>query len=278
MQLAMNIRNWGPTATPAFLRDCAAAADRSTLDAIWFNDHIGLPPVIADNAYGIPDAMGAVLDPLGFACWLAAVTERIAFGTAVLVVPYRPPLLTNKLVTTVQVLSGSRFRLGVGPGYLAEEFRALGVPRSRRGALTDEILAFLHASARDPLIEANGQALRLEPTLPLPPIYVGGKAEVALARALRHGDGWMPVGMLPADLVAPIAELQERAAEQGRGLMEVIAMKTLPLDDRPAAAALVRAYRDAGVTQLVHTQAYDSPAHYAEVVAQVDGELRAALR
>jgi len=277
MQLALNIRNWGPTATPAFLRECAEVADRSGLDAIWFNDHIGLPPVLDDNEYGIPGEMGAVLDPLGFACWLAASTSRIAFGTAVLVLPYRPPLLTNKLLTTIQVLSDRRFHLGVGPGYLAEEFRALGVARSRRGALTDETLAFLHASARNPLVEANGQALRLEPALPLPPIYVGGKAEVAIPRALRHGDGWMPVGMMPDDLVAPITELQARAAEMERGLMEVIAMKTLPLDDPPAAAALARAYRDAGVSQLVHTQGYDSPAHYAEVVAQLDGELRAAL-
>ncbi len=277
MELGMNIRNWGPGATPDFLRSCAEAADRSTLDAIWFNDHIGLPPTIADNQYGIPDDMGAIVDPLAFASFLAAATSRIRFGTAVLILPYRPPLLTNKLIASAQVLSGNRMLLGIGPGYLDEEFRALGVPRSRRGRITDETLAFLHASARDPVIEANGQPFVLEPALPLPPIYVGGKAEVAIPRAVKYGDGWMPVGLSPDELRPAIASLQAQAADAGRGAMAVVAMKTLPLDDAAAAADLAGAYRDAGVTHLVHTQGYDSPAQYAEVVAQVDGGVRAAL-
>ncbi|MCZ6892749.1 MAG: LLM class flavin-dependent oxidoreductase, partial [Gammaproteobacteria bacterium] len=101
MKLGMNIRNWGPTATPDFLRACAEAADKSTLDAIWFNDHIGLPPKLENNDYGIPDDMGAILDPLAFSNFLAAVTRRIHFGTAVLIIPYRSAILTNKLIATI---------------------------------------------------------------------------------------------------------------------------------------------------------------------------------
>ena len=71
--------------------------------------------------------------------------------------------------------------------------------------------------------------------------------------------------------------MQAQAADAGRGPMEAVAMKTLPLDDMAAAQDLAGAYRDAGVTHLVHTQGYDSPAQYAEVVAQVDGEIRSAL-
>ncbi|MGR8918407.1 MAG: TIGR03619 family F420-dependent LLM class oxidoreductase [Gammaproteobacteria bacterium] len=277
MKLGMNIRNWGPTATPEFLAACARAADDSTLDAIWFNDHIGLPPVIENNVYGIPEEMGDIVDPLSFGAFLAAVTTRIEFGTGVLVVPYRPMLLTNKLIASIQVLSGNRFLLGIGPGYLDEEFRALGVPRSRRGRITDETLEFLRASAADPLVEANGQPLVLKPALPLPPIYVGGSAKVAIPRAVRLGDGWMPVGATPAELAPDVATLQAQAADAGRSPLEVVQMKTLPLDDAAAAADLACAYREAGVTHLVHTQGYDSPAHYAEVVDQVDGAIRAAL-
>ncbi len=277
MKLGMNIRNWGPTATPDFLRGCAEAADRSGLDAIWFNDHIGFPPKIENNEYGIPEDMGAVLDPLAFGTYLAAVTERIAFGTAVLVVPYRPMLLTNKLLTTIQVLSGNRFLLGVGPGYLEEEFRALGVPRSQRGKITDETLAFLNESSKNGLVEANGQPLLLNPVLPRPPIYIGGGPGVAIRRAIEHGDGWMPVGIAPDELAPLVADLHRQASDAGREGLEVIAMKTLPLEDGAAAADLACAYRDAGATQLVHTQGYDSPAHYAEVVAQVDGEIRKAV-
>lgn len=277
MKLGMNIRNWGPTATPEFLRASAEAADRSGLDAIWFNDHIGLPPTIKNNTYGIPEDMGVIIDPLSFGSYLAAVTSRIAFGTGVLVIPYRPNLLTNKLLASIQLLSGNRFLLGIGPGYLEEEFKALGVPRSRRGRITDETLAFLRASAESSVVEANGQAIKLEPALPLPPIYVGGKAEVAIPRAVRLGDGWMPVSALPAELEPDIKRMADAAAAAGRGPLETVAMKTLPLDDRNAACDMACAYRDAGVTHLVHTQGYDSPAQYAEIVDQVDGEIRRAL-
>ena len=277
MELAMNIRNWGPTAKPDFLHACAEAADNSTLDAIWFNDHIGLPPKIENNEYGIPQDMGAILDPLGFANYLAAVTNRIRFGTAVLVVPYRPALLTNKLVATIQVLSGNRFQLGIGPGYLTEEFKALGVPRERRGKITDETLAFLHESSESMVVESNGQPLVLDPLLPRPPIFIGGIAKVAHPRAIKYGEGWMPVGQSPEELKPQIESFNRACEEAGRGRLEVIAMKTLPLDDMPAALDLARGYQEAGVTQLVHTQGYDSPAHYAEIVAAVDAQVRGAL-
>ena len=244
MKLAMNIRNWGPTATPEFLRACAEAADQSGLDAIWFNDHLGFPPKIENNEYGIPDDMGTILDPLGFATYLAACTQRIKFGTAVLILPYRPPIVTAKLLATIQLLSHGRFLLGVGPGYLEEEFRALGVSRKRRGRDTDDMIDFLHACAESELIEANGQPFVLSPKLDRPPIYIGGN---------------------------------QRGAEAGRGPLEVVAMKTLPLNDRAAAIDLAAAYRDAGVSHLVHTQGYDSPAQYAEIVQQIDGEIRTAL-
>jgi|GEM_PF-769295 probable F420-dependent oxidoreductase len=277
MKLGMNIRNWGIHATPDFLTACAQSADNSSLDAIWFNDHVGLPPVLDDNPYGIPADMGPIIDPLAFGNFLAAVTRRIAFGTAVLIIPYRPPLITNKLIASIQVLSGNRFLLGVGPGYLEEEFRALGVPKSRRGQITDDTLAFLRASADSLVVEVNGQPIELNPALPMPPVYVGGSAEIAIPRALALGDGWIPAGKPPEDLQAPITELQNRARDNGRGDMEVIAMKTLPLEDTNAAIDLACAYRDVGVTHLVHTQGYDSTAQYAEVVAQIDGPIRAAL-
>ena len=277
MKLGMNIRNWGPTAQPDFLRRCAEAADRSSLDAIWFNDHIGLPPAIASNDYGIADEMGAIIDPLALASYLAAVTHRIHFGTAVLVLPYRPAILTSKLLASIQILSGNRFLLGVGPGYLVEEFKALGVPRSRRGRITDETLALIHQSSENPLIEANGQPLLLRPTLRRPPIYVGGKPAVAIPRALQYADGWLPVSMTPDELAPHIAALQRQAQERGRGPMEVIAMKTLPLADIHAACALARHYQDVGVSHLVHTQGYESPLHYAEVVNTMDQVIRAAI-
>lgn len=277
MKLGMNVRNWGPTATRDFLTACATAADRSTLDAIWFNDHVGFPPVLENNPYGVPAEMGNIIDPLGFACYLAGITERIHFGTGVLVVPYRPAILTNKLLTAIQVLSGNRFLLGIGPGYLDEEFRALGVNRKRRGKITDEILQLLQDSSKDPVVTVNEQAIKLEPKLPLPPIYVGGNSAVAIPRAVKLGHGWMPVGAPPQELADPIKQLQQAAAAAGRKPLEVVQMKTLPLEDMAAAEAMAVAYRDVGVTHLVHTQGYDSPAHFSEIIEQVTGPIRQSL-
>ena len=277
MELGMNIRNWGPTATPEFIRPCLEAADASTLDAIWFNDHVCLPPVIENNVYGIPQDLGDILDPLAFANYLAACTSRIKFGTGVLVVPYRPAVLTSKLIATIQVLSHGRFLLGVGPGYLDEEFKALGVPKTRRGKITDEILAFLHASSESPLVESNGQAIELKPQLNRPPILIGGGAKVAFPRAIKLGDGWMPVGTLPDDLKPQVAEFQKQAVDAGRGELAVYQMKTLPLEDMNAAIEMAAGYKDAGVTHLVHTQAYDSPDHFKEILDQVDSQIRSKL-
>ncbi|MFT4583671.1 MAG: putative F420-dependent oxidoreductase [Gammaproteobacteria bacterium] len=277
MKLGMNIRNWGPTATSEFLRACAEAADRSSLDAIWFNDHLGMPPAIAKNDYGISTDMGDIMDPLAFGAFLAACTKRIDFGTGVLILPYRPPIVTSKLLSTIQALSGNRFLLGVGPGYLEEEFRALGVPRTKRGQLTDSMIDFLRECAKAELVEQHGQPFLLKPRLNCPPIYIGGSAAVAIPRAVRCGDGWMPVGAAPAELAPQIAEMHQRGADVGRQGLDVVAMKTLPLENMAAAIEMAQGYRDAGVTHLVHTQGYASPQQYAEVVDQVDGAIRSAL-
>jgi hypothetical protein len=87
----------------------------------------------------------------------------------------------------------------------------------------------------------------------------------------------MPVGLLPHDLAPHITELNRQAAAAGRSPLAVVAMKTLPLEDRAAAAAMAREYKAAGVTHLVHTQGYTSVAQYAEVIQQIDSEVRAAL-
>ena len=82
MKLGINVRNWGPTATPECIAACARYADQSSLDSIWVNDHIGLPPEFEHNPYGISPDMAHILDPLGVACFLAAITSRIKIGRA----------------------------------------------------------------------------------------------------------------------------------------------------------------------------------------------------
>ncbi len=277
MKIGINYRNWGPHASRETLLACARIADESTLDSIWVNDHIGLPPGDWHNEYGISNDMGTMIDPYAAMAFLSAATSRISFGSAVIIAPYRPPLPTAKWLQSIQHLSHGRLLFGVGPGYLAEEFTALGVPRSQRGVLTDELLDLLHEAFTAPTVTRHGQALVLAPQPRRPPFYIGGGPAIAIPRAVQRGDGWMPVSILPAALKPLVADLQQRAADAGRGPLEVIAMKTLPLHDLPAAIELAQAYREAGATQLVHTQGYENPAQYQDIVSTVTGAIQPAI-
>ena len=198
-------------------------------------------------------------------------------GTAVLLLPYRPPLLTAKWIASLQVLSEDRILLGVGAGWMTEEFRALGVARSRRGALTDESLDFLHQCFEHDVIESHGQPLRFAPRPTRPPFLIGGGPDVAIPRAAARGEGWMPVGTDPAELKGHIQAFTKQARAAGRGPMQVVAMKTLPIENPEEAVALAQAYRDAGATELVHTQGVSGPDEYRRVVEFLDSRVLPAV-
>ncbi len=277
MRIGMNIRNWGDQATRSHLLACAQAADHAGVDSIWVNDHVGFPPKVENNEFNLPDEFGRILDPLGTLAFLAACTERVSIGSAVLLLPYRPALLTAKWVATIQELSGGRLLLGVGAGWMEEEFRALGVARKDRGALTDRTLDFLARCFASDLIEPNGQPIVFAPRPVRPPILVGGGPGIAIPRAVRAGDGWMPVGIEPGDLKPHVEELERQARAAGRGALEVVAMKTLPLEREREAIDYARAFRDAGVTHLVHTQGFSGPEEYRRVAEQLVEVVRPAV-
>lgn len=254
MRLGFLARNMGPEANAATLVEIAEAAEGAGLDDLWVVDHIAIPP---DDAEG---SQGRYLDPLATLAFLAARTERIGLGTAVLILPYRPALPTAKWLATVQELSGGRLLLGVGVGWMHPEFQALGVPRNRRGALTDETLEFFHRSFGEEVVEANGQEFLFRPQPKRPPIYVGGAAPHALDRALRWGEGWMPMVSDPAALHEPIESLRERAATAGKPRPEVIAMGALELGDGARAADQIASYSEAGVDGLIQVGRYSDAA------------------
>ena len=187
MKLGIALRSMGPQSTRGTFGDCAPAAEAAGLSDVWVQDHLAIPP---DDAEG---SGGRYLDPLTALAWLAARTERIGLGTGVINLPYRPPLPTAKAIATVQELSADRLLLGVGVGWMKPEFRALGVDRRRRGALTDETLAFLRDCFERDEVEANGQPFLFLPRPKRPPIFVGGAPPHALRRTVEYGDGWMPM-------------------------------------------------------------------------------------
>jgi probable F420-dependent oxidoreductase len=269
----MFLRNMGPQSEPGTLFSCARAAEEAGLDDLWVADHVAVPPEDAEGSDG------RYLDPLATLATLAGVTRRIGLGTAVLNLPFRPPLPTAKWVATLQELSGGRLLLGVGLGWMEAEFRALGVARSARARLADETLAFLRRCFAADEVEAHGQRFLFRPRPPAPPIFVGGAPPHALERAVRFGDGWMPMGGEPDALAAPIAELARQAKQAGRGPLEVACLLPLPAEETAAAtAARLRALREVGVTRAIAALGrYRDADAFRRDAERLGGEVRALL-
>ncbi len=250
MHVGVTIRNMGEQATPETMSRAAALAEEAGVESVWVVDHIAIPP---DDAAG---SGGRYLDPLIALAWLAGVTRRVRLGVGVLILPYRPALPTVKQIATLQELSGERLILGVGVGWMAAEFRALGVDRSRRGELADAALDLLDRSFRDDVVTENGQPFLARPQPKKPPVLVGGGPPHALRRAARYGDGWLPMALKPDKLATHMATYRTLCAEAGRAAGAATVMGGLPLDDRVAAAETLARYEEAGADRFVHGMRY----------------------
>ncbi|MET7644048.1 TIGR03619 family F420-dependent LLM class oxidoreductase [Streptomyces sp. NPDC005426] len=182
MQLGVNVPNFGPGTDPGVLREWAAIVEGLGFDLLMVSDHVAVTPDVAER-YPAP-----FYEPFTTLSWVAGITTRVRLGTTVLVLPYRHPLLVARMATNLHQLSGGRLVLGVGIGWAPQEFKALGVPFTARGALTDEHLVTLREAWRE---EAGAH------TPPIP-VWVGGNSEAGIRRAIRFGDAWHPLrGTLP---------------------------------------------------------------------------------
>ena len=263
MELGIAVRSMGPQSTRETLVGCVQAAEREGLCDVWVQDHLAIPP---DDAEG---SGGRYLDPLTTLAYLAAATSTIGLGTGVLNLPYRTPLPTAKAIATVQELSQGRLRLGIGVGWMSSEFRALGVPRSRRGRLTDEALSFIRRCFEADEVVAHGQRFLFSPRPERPPIYVGGAPPHALTRTVAHADGWLPMGHDPGTLAPAIARLRVLAEQAGKAEPEVKLMTALPIDDLQRALDHACALAEIGVTSLVQALRYDTLTQFEETAGRL---------
>lgn len=174
------------------------AAEAAGFDGIGFTDHPA--PTTRWLQAGGHDA----LDPFAALAFCAAVTRSLRLITNIAVLPYRHPLVVAKTAATLDALSGSRFTLAVGTGYLRGEYRALGVDFDRRNELFDQALEVIRGvwSTDDFAfqglgIDATGQTAHPRPEPP-PPVWIGGNSRTARRRVARAGDGWSPFPAPPA--------------------------------------------------------------------------------
>ena len=218
---------------PAAIRLVAEQAELSGLDSVWAADHIVLPtrhtstyPYSAAGEFLIAPGL-PFLDQFTTLSYVAGFTKKVKLGTAVTLLPLRHPLAVAKTVATLDVLSGGRSILGVAAGWLREEFEALNLDFADRGPTLDESLEVMKAAWTEKVIRFKGRLFDIQdvesyphPTQqPHPPIWVGGHTKPVIRRAARHGTAWFPplFGTTPESLAAAHRNLNERAAEYGRG-------------------------------------------------------------
>jgi probable F420-dependent oxidoreductase len=314
MEYGFYLPNSGAGAEPDALADIAKQGDRLGFYCMVMPDHI-LQPNQVDSTYPY-SLTGDILaagqsgdgewpEQITTLAFLAGITERIRLVTSVMIIPYRNPILTAKMLSTLDMLSKGRLILGAGVGWMEEEFELLDAPPfAERGAVTDEYLeAFIELWTKDdPKFEGKYVSfsditfLPKPVQKPYPPIWIGGQSKPAIRRAARIGDAWHPVGAIPATPLEPeeLAEnlvlLHDYAKKAGRDPSKIQVSVKAPLYDSgnsdgprrrfTGSADEVRqdvqTYSDVGVTHLIFDfrtadphQTEDRMAQFAEEVMAV---------
>jgi len=257
MRIGLAFANW---ASPDDAGTYAARAEALGFESLWTVEHVVVPAGyrstypysrsgrMAGGAEDFPSP-----DPLIWLAFAAAATTSIRLATGILILPQRNPVVLAKEVATLDRLSGGRVILGVGVGWLEEEFAALGVPFAGRGERTDEYVAVMRALWTQDLASFSGPTVSFQDVYmrPLPtqrpvPIVIGGHSERAARRAGTIGDGFFPSGVEVERLPALVASAREWAERTGRDPAKLeITMGARP---RPDSVAAVLA---AGVDRLV---------------------------
>ena len=195
MRVGINLINFGPGATPESLARSVELAEALGYHLVMISDHVAITPDVQAR-YPAP-----FYDPFTTLGWMSALTRRVELGTTVIILPYRHPLQTARMVANLDRLSGGRLILGIGVGWAKQEFDVLGVPFHQRGAITDDYLVAIKTAWTQDVASYEGRFVSFRDVhttprparVPHPPIWVGGASDAALRRAVRHGDGWHPI-------------------------------------------------------------------------------------
>jgi probable F420-dependent oxidoreductase len=253
--------NTGPFTGRSGLVELATGAEAAGFESLWTVEHVIYPEGYASEyPYDPSGKMSAVTDtplpdPLQWLAFAAAATERIRLATGILILPQRNPLVLAKEVATLDDLSGGRVELGIGVGWLREEFDALGVPFEARGARTDEYVEVLRllwstdrASFHGRFADFDGVSMNPKPQRGFVPVHVGGHSRAAAARAGRLGDGFFPG---KGDLAELVDVVRQTAADHGRdpAAIEITSWTAGVFGDDPVGA--VQELADAGVDRTV---------------------------
>jgi probable F420-dependent oxidoreductase len=284
MNVGVHVVNARPWATADSIVSLGTRAEALGFESLWVSDQVVIPsklqpsfPYSTTGHYNI-EANQNFFEALSVLTYLAGCTRRVLLGTSVLVLPYRQPLVVAKQWATLDALSGGRTILGVGAGFMREQFEALGMDTfDRRGAATDEAIRLFRAAwAQGAEVSFTGDVYRFQPVwfLPKParpggpPIWVGGNGRRSIRRAAELGDGWHTVRIGLDELRTGVATLHELLDRNGQSAADVVISGKFSLycpgtgprgeqheseltGSAELIAARLRSYRDAGLQYLV---------------------------
>jgi probable F420-dependent oxidoreductase len=249
MQFGLRYASAGAFGRPEVAVPMAQLAERIGFESIWTVEHTVVPASYRSRYPYSPDGKMAggvdsiaMPDPLIWMAFVASATHRLKLGTGVVILPQHSPVAMAKRVATVDHLSGGRVLLGIGVGWLAEEFAALGAADSfeTRGRRTDEYVAVMRALWADSPARFSGEFVEFGPTYcePRPPagrvpILVGGHTKLAARRAGRLGDGFFPTRGAPWELIEEARRVAESAGRDPAALELTLSAPTdlAELDD-----------------------------------------------
>jgi len=277
----------GNLARPELITATAVHAERLGFSTVWAPEHIVFLDRFSSRypysrGQDLPIRLDTpLLNPFVALTYAAACTKRIRLATGICIAPEYHPLLLGKLAASLDYLSGGRFALGIGVGWLEEEFKALGIPWERRARRTREYVEAMRRLWGNDPSEYKGEFAQFEGARSYPkpinggglPVLVGGQTEAALKRAAAYGDGWCGFNLTAAETSEKINRLREllrannRKAQGFEFSMSPLASST-PAD--------LKSYRDAGVDELYLTPVFQRPLNTeAEVIKLLEEIARA---
>jgi probable F420-dependent oxidoreductase len=251
--------NVGPAVLPDYAASLAQLAEENGIESLWTVEHVVVPAGYeSEYPYSPTGKMpgpeeSPIPDPLVWLAHVGAVTTRIKLGTGVLILPQRNPVVLAKEVATLDVLSKGRVLLGVGVGWLREEFDAIGVPFEERGARTDESIEALRAlwTQEEPTFDGRFTSFDRAKSYPKPtngtvPVVIGGHTKFAARRAGRLGDGFFPANTSPEQLAPLLDEMRRAAKDAGRDAdaIEITAGGAMDTEG-------IKKFADLGVSRIV---------------------------
>jgi probable F420-dependent oxidoreductase len=251
IKIGIMFSNGAHSAEPEHATLLARASEALGFESLWAVQHVAIP-VASQSRYpyssagAIPGgAFVAIPDPLVWLSFVAAATSSIRLATGILVLPQQPALVVAKQAATLDRLSGGRLMLGVGAGWLKEEFEALGVPFEGRGKLLDEQIEVLRAAWSEGSASYHGEridfdeiAVEPKPLQTSIPIVIGGHTPAAVSRAVRLGDEFFPLAKRGEQLQQIVQELRQSAEQADRDPASIAITADAPRTNKDADAIL----------------------------------------